>query len=104
MSNENRNRKMTREPRLPHKLEWGGRTAARAGEAEYLTGIGSVGCTRPKDVSMAEAHESVADGAGARSMPGDLKGAGSGDASMEKPRAGAYCKYTGLKGIAHEES
>lgn len=68
---------MTREPGLPHKLKWGGRTAARAGEAEYPTGIGAAGHTGPKDVVTAGVHESAADG--------------------------AYCKYTRLKDIAHEE-
>lgn len=65
---------MIKEPKLPHKLKWGDRTAARAGEAEYLTGIGVAGYTSLKDVIIAEVHESAADGAGAWSMPEDLRG------------------------------
>lgn len=75
---------MTKEPKLPHKLKWGDRTAARVGEVEV--------------------HESAADEAGAWSMPGDLKSAGSGDVFMKKPRAGAYYKYIKIKSIVHEES
>lgn len=95
---------MTKEPKLPHKLKWGDRTAARVGEAEYLTGIGAVGYTSLKDAVIAEVHESVADEAGAWSMPEDLRGAGSGDVFMKKPRAGAYYKYIKPKNIEHEES
>ena len=95
---------MIKEPRLPHKLKWGDRTAARVDEVEYLIGIRVVGYTSLKDVIIVEVHESVADEVGAWSMPEDLKSAGSGDAFMEKPRAGAYYKYIKLKNIVHEES
>lgn len=76
---------MTKEPKLPHKLKWGDRTAARAGEAEYLIGIGLVGHTGLKDVIIAGVHESVADGAGAWSIPEDSKYGGPGDVFMKKP-------------------
>lgn len=95
---------MTEEPELPRKLRRGDRTAARAGETECLTGVGVSGYTGLKDVPIAEVHESVADGAGAWSMPEGLKGAGSGDVSVKKPRAGAYYKYIRIKDIVHEES
>lgn len=95
---------MTKEPKLPHKLKWGDRAAARVDEVEYLIGIRAVGYTRPKDVFIAEVHESVADEVGAWSMPEDLKSAGSGDVSMKKPRSGAYYKYIKPKNIVHEES
>lgn len=95
---------MIKEPRLPHKLKRGGRTAARADEAGYLIGIGVAGYTSLKDVIIAEVHGSVADEAGAWGMPEDLKSAGSGDVFMKKPRSGAYYKYIKLKNIAHEES
>lgn len=95
---------MIKEPKLPHKLKWGDRTAARIDEVEYLIGIRVVGYTCLKDVIIAEAHESVADEAGAWSMPEDLKSVGSGDVFMKKPRTGTYYKYTGLKEIVHEES
>lgn len=74
---------MTEGPKLPHKLGWGGRTAAKAGEAGYLTGIGVAGCTSPKDVITVEVHGSVADGAGA----------GSGDVSVKKPSRGILQVY-----------
>lgn len=98
---------MTKEPKLPHKLKWGDRTAARVDEVEYLIGIRVVGYTSLKDVIIVEVHESVADEVGAWSLPpedlksGDLK---SGDTFMKKPRAGAYYKYIKLKNIVHEES
>lgn len=95
---------MIKEPKLPHKLKWGDRTAARADEAEYLIGIGLVGCTGLKDVVIVEVHESVADEAGAWRLPEDLMSAGSGDVFMKKPRAGACYKYIKLKSIVHEES
>ena len=95
---------MTKGPKLPHKLKWGDRTAARADEAGYLIGIRVVGYTNLKDVIISEVHESVAYGVGAWSMPEDLKSAGSGDVFMKKPRAGAYYKYIRLKDIVHEES
>lgn len=95
---------MTREPRLPHKLKWGDRTAAVAGEAGYLIGIRPVGYTGIRDVIIAEVQESVAYGVGAWNAPEDLHGAGSGDVFVEKPRAGAYYTYINLKNIVHEES
>ncbi len=94
---------MTKEPKLPHKLKWGDRTAAKADKVEYLIGIRLVGYTSLKDVSIAEVHESVADEVGAWNMPEDLKGLG-GDVFVKKPRAGAYYKYIRLKEIVHEES
>ena len=82
---------MTKEPNLPHKLKWGDRTAARVDEVEYLIGIRLAGYTGIKDVIIAEVHESVADEAGAWSMPPeDLKSVSNGDVFMKKPRAGAY--------------
>lgn len=96
---------MIKEPKLPHKLKWGDRTAARVSEVEYLIGIRVVGYTSLKDVIIAEVHESVADEVNAWSMPEDLKSViGSSDVFMEKPRAGAYYKYIKLKNIVHEES
>lgn len=95
---------MTKEPKLPHKLKWGDRTAARVDKVEYLIGIRVVGYTSLKDVLIAEVQESVADQVGAWSMPEDLKSAGSGDVFMKKPRAGAYYKYIKLKSIVYEES
>lgn len=102
MFNENRNRKMAKEPRLPHKLKWGDRTAAKVDEVEYLTGIGLAGYTSLKDVPIAGVHESVADEAGAWNLPEDLKGTG-GDVFMKKPRVGAYYRYIKLKDVVHEE-
>ena len=102
--NENRNKKMTKEPKLPHKLKWGDRTAAKVAKVDYLIGIRLVGYTCIKDVLIAEVHESVADEVGAWSAPEDLMSAGSSDVFMEKPRAGAYYKYIKLKNIVHEES
>lgn len=99
-----KDRKMTREPKLPHKLKWGDRTAARVGEVEYLIGIRVVGYTSIRDVIIAEVHESVADEVGAWNLPEDLKSVGSGDVFMEKPRAGAYYRHIRLKDIVHEES
>lgn len=95
---------MTKEPKLPHKLKWGDRTAARVDEVEYLIGIRVVGYTSLKDVILAEVHESVADEVGAWRMPEDSKSAGSGDVFMKKPRAGAYYKHIKLENIVHEES
>lgn len=97
---------MTKEPKLPHKLKWGDRTAARVDGEEYLIGIRVVGYTSLKDVIIAEVHESVADVVGAWSIPEDskYKGQESGDVFMEKPRAGAYYKYIKIKNIVHEES
>ena len=103
MFNENKNKKMTKEPKLPHKLKWGDRTAARVDEVDYLIGIRVVGYTSLKDVIIVEVHESVADEVGAWSAPEDLKSLG-GDVFMEKPRAGAYYTYINLKNIVHEES
>ena len=95
---------MTKEPKLPHKLKWGDRTAARVGEVEYLIGIRLVGYTSLKDVFIAEVHESVADEVGAWNVPEDLYSSGSSDVFLKKPRAGAYYKYIRLKEIVHEES
>ena len=95
---------MTKEPKLPHKLKWGDRTAAKVDEVEYLIGIRLVGYTSLKDVIIAEVHESVADEAGAWSMPEDLHSAGSSDVFKEKPRAGAYYKYIKIKNIVNEEN
>lgn len=104
---------MIKEPKLPHKLKWGDRTAAVVDEVGYLTGIRLVGYlidirlvgyTSLKDVLIAEVHESVADKVGAWTMPEDLKSAGSGDVFMKKPRVGAYYKYIKLKDLVHEES
>ena len=102
--NEIKNKKMIKEPRLPHKLKWGNRTAAKVDEVEYLIGIRLAGYTIVKGVLLAEVHESVADEVGAWCMPEDLKGECGGDVFMEKPRAGAYYKYIRLKDIVHEES
>ena len=103
MFNENKNRKMTKEPKLPHKLKWGDWTAARVDEVEYLIGIRLVGYTSLKDVIIAEVHESVASEVGAWTIPKGLEGI-DGDVFMEKTRAGAYYKYIRLKEIVHEES
>ena len=97
---------MTKEPKLPHKLKWGDRTAARAarvGKVEYLIDIRVVGYTCIEDVIIAEVHESVADAVNAWNLPEDLKGVGR-DVFMKKPRAGAYYWYIELKNIVHEES
>lgn len=104
MFNENKDKKMAKGPKLPHKLKWGDRTAARVDGVGYLIGIRLVGYTGLKDVVIAEVQGSVAYGVGAWSMPEGPKGAGSGDVFMEKPRAGAYYKYIRLKDIVHEES
>lgn len=95
---------MIKETRLPHKLKWGDRTAARVDEVEYLIGIGVAGYTSLKDVIIVGVHESVADGVGAWSAPEDLYSAGSGDVFMEKPRAGAYYRYIKPKNIVYGES
>lgn len=95
---------MTKEPKLPYKLKWGDRTAARVDEVGYLIGIRLVGYTGLKDVIITEVPESVAYGVGAWSAPEELYSAGSSDVFMEKPRAGAYYKYINLKNIVHEES
>ena len=103
--NENKNKKMIKEPKLPHKLKWGDRTAAVVGEVGYLIGIRVVGYTCLKDVIIVEVHESVADEVFAWSLPnGELKSTFGGDVFMKKPRAGAYYKYIKLKNIVHEES
>lgn len=95
---------MIKEPKLPHKLKWGDRTAARVDEVEYLIGIRVVGYTSLKDVIIVEVHESVADEVGAWNAPEDLWSAGSSDVFVKKPRVGAYYKYIKLKDIVHEES
>lgn len=92
---------MTKEPKLPHKLKWGDRTAARADEVEYLIGVRLAGYTGLKGALIAGVHESVADEVGAWGMPEDLK---SGDTFMKKPRAGVYYRYIKLKDIGYEES
>lgn len=88
---------MTREPGFPHKPKWGDRTAARAGEAEYLIGIGAAGYTCLKDAVAVEVHGSVADGAGARRLPGNSRGPSGREVSAVKPRAGAYYRYMKIK-------
>ena len=94
-----------REPKLPHKLKWGDRTAARVDEVEYLIGIRVVGYTGIKGVIIAEVHESVAPGVGAwRLLTEDLRSASSSDVFMKKPRAGAYYKHIKIKNIVHEEN
>lgn len=100
----NKNREMIKEPRLPHKLKWGDRTAAKVDEVEYLIGIRVVGYTSIRDVLIAEVHESVADEVCAWTPPEDLKSARSCGVFMENPRVGAYYKYIKLKNIVHEES
>ena len=95
---------MIKEPKLPHKLKWGDRTAARVDQVEYLIGIRVVGYTSLKDVIIVEVHESVADEVGAWSAPEDLKGGCGGDVFIKKPRAGAYYKYIKLKDIVYEEN
>ena len=94
---------MTKEPKLPHKLKWGDRTAARVDEVGYLIGIRLVGCTAQEEEIIAEVHESVADEVGAWQLPEDFDPWGS-DVFMKKPRAGAYYKYIKLKNIVYEES
>ena len=94
---------MIKEPKLPRKLKWGDRTAARVDEVGYLIGIRLVGYTSLKDVIIAEVHESVAYGVGAWCLPEGLDST-CGDVFMKKPRAGAYYKYIRLKDIVHEES
>lgn len=106
-----KNKKMIKIPKLPYKLKWGDRTAAKVDGVgyligvEYLIGIRVVGYTNLKDVIIVEVHESVAYEVGAWSLPPeDLKSPGSGDVFMKKPRAGAYYKYIKIKNIVHEES
>lgn len=67
--NENKIKEMTREPKFPHGLKWGDRTAARVDEVGYLIGIRVVGYTCLKDMIIAEVHESVADEVNAWSRP-----------------------------------
>lgn len=95
---------MTKEPKLPHGLKRGGRAAARVDEVEYLIGVRVAGCTCLKDVITVEAHEGVADGAGAWRLPENLRSPGGREVFVEKPRAGAYYGYIKLKDIVHEES
>ena len=110
---------MIKEPKLPHKLKWGDRTAARVDEVGYLIGIRLVGYTvdeveysigirlagyaAQKEEIIAEVHESVADEVGAWQLPEDFDPWGS-DVFMKEPRAGAYYKYIKIKNIVHEES
>ena len=71
---------MIKEPKLPHKIKWGDRTAAMVDEVGYLIGIRLVGYTSLKDVIIVEVHESVADEVGAWSLPPkDLRREISGD-------------------------
>lgn len=93
-----------KEPKLPYKLKWGDRTAAKVDEVEYLIGIRVVGYTSLKDVIIAEVHGSVADEVGAWQLPEGLKSTCGADVFMKKPRAGAYYKYIKIKNIVHEES
>ena len=93
-----------KEPKLPYRLKWGDRTAARVDEVEYLIGIRLAGYTSLKDVIIVEVHESVVDEVGAWGAPEDLMSAGSSDVFMKKPRAGAYYKYIKIRNIVHEES
>lgn len=103
--NENKNKKMTGEPKLPHKLKWGDRTAAKVDGVGYPIGIRVVGYTCLEDVIIAEIQESVAHEVFAWNLPnGELKSTFGGDVFMKKPRAGAYYKYIKLKSIVHEES
>lgn len=96
---------MTKEPKLPHKLKWGDRTAARVDEVDYLIGIRVVGYTSLKDVIIAEVHESVADEVFAWSLSNEeLESTFGGDVFMKKPRAGAYYRYMNIEDIVHEES
>ena len=105
MFNENKIKEMTKEPKLPHKLKWGDRTAARVDEVEYLIGIRLVGYTSLKDVIIVEVHESVADEVGAwRLPPEDLRREISGDVFVKKPRTGTCYKYIKLKDIVYEEN
>ena len=94
---------MIKEPKLPHRLKWDDRTAAKVDEVGYLIGIRVVGYTVIKDIIIAEVHESVADEVGAWCLPEGL-GSTCGDVFMKKPRAGAYYKYINIKNIVHEES
>lgn len=94
---------MIKEPKLPHKLKWGDRTAARVDEVGYPIGIRLVDYLSLKDVTLAEVHESVADEVGAWHTPEELMSVG-GYVSMKKPRAGAYRKYIKIKNIVYEEN
>ena len=96
---------MTKEPKLPHKLKWGDRTAARVDEVEYPIDIRLVGYTSLKDVIIAEVHESVAGEVFAWSLSNvELESTFGCDVFMKKPRAGAYYRYITIKSIVHEES
>lgn len=94
---------MIKEPKLPHKLKWGDRTAAKVDEVDYLIGIRLVGYTSLKDVILAEVHESMADEVGAWHTPEDLMSVG-GYVFVKKPRAGARYKYIKIKDIVYEEN
>lgn len=96
---------MTKEPKLPHKLKWGDRAAARVDEVDYLIGIRVVGYTSLKDVIIVEVHESVADEVFAWSLSNEeLESTFEDDVFMEKPRSGAYYRYMKIENIVHEES
>lgn len=88
--NENNNKKMTKEPKLPHKLKWGNRTAAKVDEVEYLIGIRLVGYTSLKDVIIVEVHESVADEVGAWQLPEDSKYRGPGGCDVFHEEAASW--------------
>lgn len=102
--NENNNKKMIKEPRLPHKLKWGSWTAAKVDGVEYLIGVRLVGYTNLKDVIIVEVPESVADKVDSWGVPEDLKSTYSVGVFMKRPRAGAYYMYIKIKNIAYGES
>lgn len=77
-----------REPKLPYRLKWGDRTAARVDKVEYLIGIRVVGYTSLKDVIIVEVHESVADEVGAWQLPKVLNDPRGSSVFMKKPHAG----------------
>lgn len=107
MPDENGNRETAGEPgnrSSPARPDGAAGRPQGAGEAECLAGTGAAGHTGPEDAAMAGVHGSAADGAGARSMPGDPAGTGSSDVPAEKPRAGAYYGYIKLEDLVHEES
>lgn len=105
MFNEGKNKKMTKEPKLPHKLKWGDRTAARVNEVECPIDIRVVGYTCIEDVIIAEVHKSVADEVNAWNLSGgELKSAFGGDVFMKKPQTGAYYKYIKIGNIVYGEN
>lgn len=96
---------MDNEPKLPHKLKWGDKAAAKVAEVEYLISVQIVGYTVIKGVIVVEVHSSVADEVGAWELP-DGWGVTeiSSDVFMVRPKKGAYYKYIKIKDIVHEES